>query len=230
MDAGVVQIKPGKDIKPQKIQGKMAKFFELEKDLVFGILDRMAVPLTQAEKDDIRVIPTENLLAFMAYCRALDYEDRGMLRESGQEYQKAIQLDPKFQQAKQGTGRGENLTASQMSVTRLEDIFIQETGGIGTAAAAQPPVPASKTEKKNQTSKTTRTPAASPSTVTQSPVTASNASPLVDQMMHTAGVLDRGFLPGVDQRKPAQEQSKPSLGNIANFEIRVDLPEPPNVR
>jgi tetratricopeptide (TPR) repeat protein len=224
LDAGVVQVKPGKDIQPQKIQGKMAKFFQLEKDLVFGILDRMAVPLTQAEKDDIRIIPTENLLAFMAYCRALDYEDRGMLRESRQEYQKAIELDPKFQPASQGSSRVDRLTAAQMSVTRLEDIFIQETVGTSTATTVQAQAPASKTQKNTQASKETRNAPASASTVAENPITATVSSPVVDQMMHTAGVLDQGFLPGIDSRKPTQDGNQSSFGNAASFEIHIPLP------
>jgi hypothetical protein len=153
LDAGVVQVKPGKEIKPQKIQGKMAKFFQLEKDLVFGVLDRMDVQLPQAEKDAIRVIPTENMLAFMAYCRALDYEDRGMLRESKAEYRKAVELDPNFRQAKQGSSRVDQLTTAQISVGRLEEIFVQETAGSGEAATAR----AAETKKDKEDSKGTGT-------------------------------------------------------------------------
>jgi TolB-like protein len=231
MDAGVVQIKPGKDIKPQKIQGKMAKFFQLEKDLVFGILDRMDVPLTQAEKDDIRAIPTENMLAFMAYCRALDYEDRGMLRESGQEYQKAVELDPKFRQAELGTSRVDRLTAAQMSFTGLEELFIRET--VGTEAAGSAQAQASTTKKDTETSKETGTTAAAvqegqgqalAEAAAEGPVSATAMSPVVDQMMHTASVLDQGFLPGIDTRKPTQEENQSSFGNAASFIIRITLP------
>ena len=234
MDAGVVPVKPAKEIKPQKIQGKMARFFQLEKDLVFGILDRMGIVLSQAEKDDIRIIPTENMLAFMAYCRGLDYEDRGMLRESAEEYKKATGLDPNFRQAERGVDRVEKLSAAELSIPSLEGIFLAETGAAGTAAAAQE-APASTDQ--TQTMDETQTAAESETEgekeirpAAEGPVAAPAPSALVDQMMHTADVLDRGFLPGVDAREPAQEQSKPGIGNTANIEIRVDLPEPPNVR
>jgi tetratricopeptide (TPR) repeat protein len=234
MDAGIVQVKQGQSIQSKKIQGQMAKFFQLEKDLVFGILDRMAVPLTRAEKDDIQTLPTENLLAFMAYCRALDYEDRGMLEESRQEYRKAVELDPKFQQAEKGADRAEKLSVAQLSIPLLEGVFIGETGGTGTAASAQA-APAS--TDKTQALDETRTEAGPEEggekeirSVAETPATAPVRSALIDQMIHTADVLDRGFLPGVDAREPAQEQSTPGIGNTANIEIRVDLPEPPNVR
>jgi len=240
MDAGFVQVKPGKAIQPQKIQGKMAKFFQLEKEMVFGILDRMAISLTQAEKDEIRIVPTENLLAFMAYCRALDFEDRGMFRESNLEYKKALQLDPKFQQAGGGADRTEKLTAAGVSIASLEEIFVRESGEITTAAAAQAAEQASKTEKGTESSGEIRNEAEAASSEfernTAPPVRSAAEPPpaaatdLVDRIMHTAGVLDAGFLPGVDSRKPAQEQGKPGIGNSANIEIRVDLPGPPNVR
>ena len=242
MDAGVVQVKQGKTLQPQKIQGQMAKFFQLEKDLVFGILNRMAVSLTQAERDDIRTIPTENLLAFMAYCRGLDYEDRGMLREAGLEYQKAAELDPNFRLANEGSGRVDQLTTAQMSIPLLEEVFIGETGGAGTAAssqaeaATQAEAPASADETRS--SEEARAEAGPGEAAGEKeirseaeiPVALPALPPLVDRMMQTADFLDRGFLPGVDSREPAQEQSKPGIGNTANISIRVDLPEPPYVR
>lgn len=228
LDAGFVRVKPGKDIKPQKIQGKMARFFQLEKDMVFGILDRMAVPLTQEEKDAIRVIPTENMLAFMAYCRALDYEDRGMFRESGQEYRKAAELDPDFRQAQEGAGRADRLTEAQMNVAMLEEAFIRETAGTGGAVSAT----ASSATKGADDSKGSGTAAASAreeqgqarAEAAGGPVTAAAESPVIDQIMHTAGVLDQGFLPGIDARKPTQEENQSSFGNATSFFIRIALP------
>jgi TolB-like protein len=230
LDAGVVQVKPGKEIKPQKIQGKMAKFFQLEKDLVFGVLDRMDISLTQAEKDAIRVIPTENMLAFMAYCRALDYEDRGMLRESGQEYRKAAELDPNFRQAQEGAGRVDRLTEAQMNTAALEEVFIRETAGTGEAASAQ--AQAAATQKDEEMTEENGTAAASAqeeqgqarTEAAGGPVTAAAESSVIDQIMHTAGVLDQGFLPGIDSRKPTQEESQSSFGNATSFFIRIALP------
>jgi TolB-like protein len=212
LDAGVVQVKAGKAVEPQKIQGRMANFFKMEKDLVFGILNRMAVPLSQAEKDEIRVIPTENLLAFIAYCRGLDFEDKGMLRESRQEYKKATFLDPQFQQAKEGVNRAEALTAAQLSISALEEVYARASGETPSETVAQAPVPKEEEKKqaRRETSAETAAAAASP--------------PLVDQMMRTAGVIDQGFLPGIDSRSPSQEQNKPSFGNSAGFDIRVDVP------
>jgi TolB-like protein len=240
MDAGIIQVKQGKAVQPRKIQGKMARFFELEKDLVFGILDRMAVPLTQAEKDEIRVLPTENLLAFMAYCRALDFEDKGMFLESGLEYKKALQLDPGFKQAGSGAERAEKLSAAQIAIPRLEELFVRAAAETNAAAAARTAEPASKTEKGTESSGEIRNEAqaaspeieenAKPAVRSDAGLPPAAASDLFDRMMQTAGVLDVGFLPGVDSRKPAQEQGKPGIGNSANIEIRVDLPEPPNVR
>jgi hypothetical protein len=42
-------------------------------------------------------------------------------------------------------------------------------------------------------------------------------------MMHGRS-LDQGFLPGIDTRKPTQEENQSSFGNATSFFIRIALP------
>ncbi len=80
--------------------GELARFFRLEKSLVFKVIDELGVTLTQAEEDAILTIPTENLLAFLAYSRGLEARDRGDFAAAEKEFQQAISIDPKFNNAK----------------------------------------------------------------------------------------------------------------------------------
>ncbi|MDZ7272058.1 MAG: hypothetical protein ONB17_10615, partial [candidate division KSB1 bacterium] len=51
---------------PRRVSGALQDFFRMEKALVFRILSEMGVPLSQEERDAILVVPTENILAFLA--------------------------------------------------------------------------------------------------------------------------------------------------------------------
>ena len=90
-----------------QVQGSFTHLFELEKELVFGLVDRLGIRLTQAERDEIGRIPTENILAFVAYSRGLDYEDRGLFGEAQGQYQQALRLDPSFGAVGQAMNRVE---------------------------------------------------------------------------------------------------------------------------
>jgi tetratricopeptide (TPR) repeat protein len=83
------------------ITGKVMELFQLEKALVFKIIDELGVELTREEREAIQKFMTESLLAFLAYSKGLDFEDRRMFAEARAEYQRAVELDPNFELAKQ---------------------------------------------------------------------------------------------------------------------------------
>ncbi len=80
--------------------GELARFFRLEKNLVFKVLDELDIQLTEAEEKAILTIPTENLLAFLAYSRGLEARDRGDFAGAQKEFQEAVKIDPNFDNAK----------------------------------------------------------------------------------------------------------------------------------
>jgi tetratricopeptide (TPR) repeat protein len=91
--------------------GEIARFFRLEKNLVFKVIAELGITLTEAEEKAIRSIPTENLLAFLAYSRGLDARDRGDFAKAREEFQQAVKIDPQFEAAKTQL---EETTAMQM--------------------------------------------------------------------------------------------------------------------
>jgi len=80
--------------------GALARFFRLEKNLVFKVIDELDIQLTEAEEKAILTVPTENLLAFLAYARGLEARDRGDFAGAQKEFQEAVKIDPKFDNAK----------------------------------------------------------------------------------------------------------------------------------
>ena len=84
---------------PIQLAEGLQQMFLMEKDLAFQIIDNMGIELTPEQRSAIQHIPTTNLQAFMAYCLGLEMEDRGQFDQASAYYQKAVKLDPGFQQA-----------------------------------------------------------------------------------------------------------------------------------
>jgi tetratricopeptide (TPR) repeat protein len=82
-----------------EISGELGRFFRLEKMLVFKVIDELGITLAEAEEQAILTIPTENLLAFLAYSRGLDARDRGDYQQARAEFQQAVNMDRNFKAA-----------------------------------------------------------------------------------------------------------------------------------
>jgi len=188
IDAGIAQTSNRQHLTSESVQGKLAQFFQMEKDLVFALIDGMGISLSQEERDEIEIIPTENLLAFMAYCRGLDFEDRGMYREAADAYDEAAKLDPGYSQAGQKRSRCESLAVGEIDLSEIQRLVDQTTMPL-------------------------------------EPVQASELNPVMIHVLHMGTMLNQGFLPGVESRKPIQEQSRSSFGNSANINVSIPLPE-----
>jgi len=123
LDAGTANTAAGSFARADEVTGDLAQFFRLEKQLVLGILDDLGVPLSQEERKAIMEIPTESLLAFMAYSRALDAEDRGLYTDAYNGYQQAVTYDPAFDLAKQQMLRVDRISRGMRARPRLEMYF-----------------------------------------------------------------------------------------------------------
>lgn len=77
--------------------GGLDDFFVLQKEIVFSFLENNGIALTQQERESIAYIPTQNLESFLAYSRGLLLEDAGKFNEASIQYQRASEIDPKFQ-------------------------------------------------------------------------------------------------------------------------------------
>lgn len=98
---GYVNSKTMEIVGATPVSGDMAKFFDLEKQFVFGVIEKMGIMLSDEEREQIHVIATENLLAFMAYAEGLDAQDKGDYSGAQRAFQKAAKIDPSFEQARE---------------------------------------------------------------------------------------------------------------------------------
>jgi TolB-like protein len=79
----------------------LQNLFQLEKDLVFQVIENMGIELTPAEQEKIQRLPTQNLRAFLYYCTGLAQEDAGDYAQAAKSYLRAAELDPGFSWAVQ---------------------------------------------------------------------------------------------------------------------------------
>lgn len=101
LDGAVVNTTDGSARVTPAVEGDMAEFFNVQKQFVFNVIDDMGITLSPEERDAIQKVPTESYLAFMAYCRGLNYRSRGLDGQARQEFQEAASLDKSFTAAKE---------------------------------------------------------------------------------------------------------------------------------
>jgi tetratricopeptide (TPR) repeat protein len=71
-------------------------FLQIEKQLVFAVVDTLGITLSREERDAIGKPPTESFLALLAYARGLDAEQRGDWQAAKQSYREASGMDSHF--------------------------------------------------------------------------------------------------------------------------------------
>jgi tetratricopeptide (TPR) repeat protein len=86
--------------------------FQLEKEIVFQLVDQLGVELSAEERKEIERVPTRNLQAFIAYSRGLEAEAQGNYEAAAQAFREARQMDPNFSEAASQEEGAEGLSAA----------------------------------------------------------------------------------------------------------------------
>lgn len=92
--------------------GRLDQLFRLQKRVVFRIVDQLDVDLTPQERAKLEEVPTNNLQAFLAFCRGLEDEDRGNFGAAERHYQQSQALDPGFSAPAQRKNKMQGLNAA----------------------------------------------------------------------------------------------------------------------
>ena len=79
--------------------GALKNLFHLEKRIVFSVITKMGIELTQQERERILRLPTRNFQAFVSYCKGLEKQDAGQFEAAAASFQEAFNLDPGFSRA-----------------------------------------------------------------------------------------------------------------------------------
>ncbi|MFQ5454184.1 MAG: tetratricopeptide repeat protein [Candidatus Zixiibacteriota bacterium] len=123
-------------------ENQIKKFFEIQKNFVFQILDEIGVQPTQEERNAIKEIPTESFLAFLEYCKGLEYQSQGMYQEAAQQFEKAVSIDQNFSEASQQAVTStniQNVVEANVTTDQFEIAIVTEiTQGTGSSVATTP--------------------------------------------------------------------------------------------
>jgi len=97
LGANLIEISAG-DLNPSgpPISGPLQRLLYLEKELVYQILGYLDIEPTDEERKQIDRVPTEDFLAFLAYCRGLEFEAEGLTSQAAAAYGEAVRIDPGF--------------------------------------------------------------------------------------------------------------------------------------
>ena len=79
--------------------GSLKEFFKTQKELTFDLISKLGYTISDEEREAIQIIPTESFLAFQAYSKGLDMEDKGQMQEAAEQYRQAAAIDPGFTEA-----------------------------------------------------------------------------------------------------------------------------------
>lgn len=142
LDALSTDVSLAETVSDVEVSGALERFFELEKVLALEILDDIGITLSQAERDAIQEIPTESFLAFMAYCRGLELEDRGMYQQAATEFGQAAEIDPGFVEATERAEETQELIESPITgaveeTAQLEQTLAEEEAALGEDSAGE---------------------------------------------------------------------------------------------
>ncbi len=110
--------------------GRMEDIFLMEKELVFAIIDQLGIRLTGEEKEQIQLIPTQNINAFLEYSKGLEMQDNGKYDEAALSFLKASAIDPGFKEASLNSEASSSVSAGSGS----SDAMLDQTIGLGESA------------------------------------------------------------------------------------------------
>ncbi|MFH1197548.1 MAG: CsgG/HfaB family protein [bacterium] len=179
VDIGSWEVETGSESEWVSKSDDVHYLFQLEKDLVFRIIQDLEIELTSEERQQIEYIPTENIEAFLAFSRGLISEDGGMFGEAASHYQEAVNIDPQFNTAR--------IKLESVSTLNLGSGSTEQF--LGVSLGFQPETEPGKNEL------------------------------VGSRITNLSNAIRSNFLPGVDNRKGAQEES--------NAEDLGTLPSPP---
>lgn len=102
LDAGVVRSASSQLVgKTVRVSGRISDILQLEKQLVFALIDQLGIRVSETEREAIQRLPTNSTLAFVAYSQGLAFTDSLKIPQAQQALQRAVTLDPNFSAAQE---------------------------------------------------------------------------------------------------------------------------------
>lgn len=100
IDVRIVEVETGLTIKAGEVTGKIKDVLSLIKKLSIKILKDLDVRMTDSEKKTLGDSKKLDMKAIVLFSKGLEYEDLGQNQEAIACYQKALEIESNFKQAK----------------------------------------------------------------------------------------------------------------------------------
>lgn len=100
MDAEVINAETNSAVTSMNFEENMARVFKMEKELIMRIVDFFGIYITESERKDLLQIPTEDMAAFLKYCRGLDAIDQNNFSIAQDYFNQAMKFDGDFIEAR----------------------------------------------------------------------------------------------------------------------------------
>jgi len=95
IDSPLLNVPTSQIIGDPQTEGELNELFQMEKDLLFAILDLLkTVPVSEEQKKELSKPMSTSSVALLDLFRGLDYSDRGEYKKAGRAYRKALKTDP----------------------------------------------------------------------------------------------------------------------------------------
>jgi tetratricopeptide (TPR) repeat protein len=128
-------------------ENTLDRIFDLEKEIVFNVIERLGITLSPAERQAIEQRPTRSVQAFLAYSRGLEASDAGRLDEARDFFNNARAIDPSFGAAAQKSAEASAAQAGvQVTSASIESSLRGSAEGQVVSAAERGSIPSSNTE------------------------------------------------------------------------------------
>jgi tetratricopeptide (TPR) repeat protein len=134
LDATVVRATDAQVAATGSRADRLEALFDVEKAVVFQLLEKLGLTLTPGERVAISERPTRDIQAFLLYSRGLEAEDRGDFAAATQAFGSAAQRDPGFRAASDRAATTQ--AARTASTTAPADIAAAVGGGSGAGGQA----------------------------------------------------------------------------------------------
>jgi TolB-like protein len=120
LNAGIVETKNGR-LKGEgiKITGTVSEITNLSKQVALALVRDLGLPLTDAEVQTLRQFQTRSSIAFIAFSKGLDFEDRQLFAQARYQYNKALKQDGSFALAKT---RLSELPGSRLPLSEMDKL------------------------------------------------------------------------------------------------------------
>jgi tetratricopeptide (TPR) repeat protein len=138
INTSLVDCKGQEECKPFLVKERLTEFFKLQKEIVYQIVKQENISLSRSEKKLLETFHTENFDAFLYFGQGLDATDQGDWKQAKDYYAMAIELDPKFELARQAHDRSPD--GLGVSMTQINAMAVDATAVNAVGDAFEPAI------------------------------------------------------------------------------------------